>query len=259
MSSTDDRSLRHIKALKSAFDFANASSVSWDGGADKCCAGELQRARAYLAQGVPCGAKTDLVEFFLSTTWSGRIDYLELWREYVEAGYVDTASPLLITWKRSFVRVLPLEAAIIYGHQKAFDGLLEAGASISAVPSRPWKVSKKTGKSSIKDIFGFIKFVVRDPGSRIPYEVASTKVMMDEVIARGAVGPKPVKTPKAPKGAKRSMLAGKEDSAVPGLPGADQVDLAGPIPLMPITPVLEVVTEVRSEPITNARMRRRGI
>ncbi|MEJ6002568.1 hypothetical protein [Paucibacter soli] len=264
MSTSEELRRRHLTALKSVLEFSNASDISWSRGAAQACASEITQVRSYIANGVPCGpGATDLLEFFLAARWEGRVDFEGLWQDYVKAGFVKPATVLFIRYKNGFVHALPLEAALLAGNLKMFDGLLQSGAKVLDVPSRPWRPSKKTGKCSIKGIEGFIKFCIKDPTKRMPFEASALAASMAEVIERRLAGkepiepvkpakpvkaPKAAKPPKVAKPGKKVKQAGKEEGAA-----EQQADLfyATPEPSaeaeMP-RPFLDPMTGIRPGP-----------
>lgn len=163
---------RHQQALTAAFDFAAATDFSWKDGAAESYANQVRIVLDCIAQGVPFGTEPDeLILFFVHRTWPIRGQTMTLWQAYVKAGYIDTESriqmhckkgPLLRKAKSGFVSLLPLEMAIAVGNVQGARALLAAGANPQAVPSQPWKDSKKP-----MDIFGFIKHVTRGDASEL--------------------------------------------------------------------------------------------
>lgn len=163
----DDARRRHFQALKSAFEFARASEFSWRDGAGASYANQVRVVQDCIAVGTPCGTSpAELIPFFLSTSWEGRVDAGGLWRAYAKAGFIETElklqmhvknGPLRAKSRDGFVTLLPLEMAIALGHLRGAAALVEAGARADAVPSQEWKPA---GKKPM-DIFGFIKFAAR--------------------------------------------------------------------------------------------------
>ncbi|MFK4705659.1 hypothetical protein ABIC83_002498 [Roseateles asaccharophilus] len=263
MSVHENSRRQHLKALNNIREFANSSDTSWAAGAKDACASEIAQVRRYIAGGVECGpGKTDLLDFFVRVPWVGRADFGALWEEYVKAGLVDTSVTLDIQHKKKWVKALPLEAALLMGNPSFFAGLIEAGAKVMEVPSRPWRPSPKTGKCSIKDINGFIVFAVKDPAKRSEFQAAATAARMNESIARGIAGTSPsmlqsAHPAKAPTKRKTAAKKSAVDLFTPpaGLPNliADPManvrptmttpaPAATPLPEMPLTPPPDIRT-----------------
>lgn len=181
---TTDLSRRHLKALGDAFDFAQATDQAWLRGAEQSYANQVRIVHAFISKGVPVGTSPDaLIQLFLARSWVGLGDIKGLWASYAKAGYVDTARPVYMhtkfgafapSAKNDFVALLPLEMAAAKLHSDAFQGLLDAGASIEMIPSRQWDASKPMDPL---DPLDFVNFAVPVHGPRELFRAMTAKAL----------------------------------------------------------------------------------
>lgn len=172
----------HINALKSAFEFARASSLSWDQGAADAHENQVGIVLACISRGVRCGVESDqLLKHFLTSEWPSRGQIDRMWKAYAAAGYIDTTlvlcahlpnTPVTPPSKVGDVRILPLEMAAVLGNKRAFQGLLDCGADIHKIPSQMWA----SGKKAMTPL-GFLKFAVRNESTRRTMTTMAAKSM----------------------------------------------------------------------------------
>lgn len=155
---------------------------------------------------------------------------------------------------------LPLELAVFNGDLKQFSARLEAGDSISQVPSRQWE----SGARKPMDAMGFLKFACKSADLRVQFEALTANALMNELIARGGSGKTtapeaPAQKTPAKKAAKVKPAAASTDSVVPsqlGLELAEQsLPEAGQVAETAVGVVIEQPVGVRSNP----RARRAGL
>jgi hypothetical protein len=179
----DDLRRRHFTALKSAFEFARADEVSWARGARQSYDNQVRLVMDFISRGVPCGSSpSELLPFFLTSSWSGRGDPAGLWSAYAKAGYIDPSAmvqmhckrgPLRAHARNGFVTLTPLEMAVALENVESFQALLEtAHAKAEHAVSRQWKSTKKP-----MDIFGFIKFASRSDANQARFNAISAKAL----------------------------------------------------------------------------------
>lgn len=119
-----------------------------------------RRMRACAKARMPCGDDPqDLMLAFLQARWDCRTP--SVWSRYKRARLIQPEVPLqvpiskgpLTAWAdEGCATMLPLEAAIAFGHVVLYRELLRCGASVDNVPSRAWFETRLP-----LTIFGFIR------------------------------------------------------------------------------------------------------
>jgi hypothetical protein len=155
---------------------------------------------------------------------------------------------------------LPLELAVFNGNLKEFSSRLEAGDSISQVPSRQWE----SGARKPMDAMSFLKFACRDADLRVQFEALVANALMNELIARGGSGK--TTAPSAPAKAVAAKKASKAKSSAPTTDTAPTPQMALELAGQPLSAAVhehEVLVDVAIEQPTgarsNPRARRAGI
>jgi len=156
---------------------------------------------------------------------------------------------------------LPLELAVFEGDLKQFGARLEAGDSISKVPSRQWDL----GARKPMDAMGFLKFACKSADQRVQFEALTANAMMNDLIARGGSSKRAAPASSSTKAPAKKTSSANAPASTPdaaAAPPALQQPVCQPLPVAAVqehqTPV-DILTPQPTGPRSNPRMRRASL